>query len=262
MRNPVTVKEIKITKSTAELTGFTSYEELMSNERMLFKTISDKDLITLYKQIDKKESRFDISKLSKNEKIEACKNALTFQIKLHQAVPKPDITEVIVNNNLGFFLSGRSGISEGKGKIFYQTCDLKFIKDNNIELESNLSEVFSKKDMLIHLLRLNSFTPDIDKSGLITTAPKSMGKGGVILTKENKLIFMKTVLVISNSLNIEEDSDALEAKEIKNIKEFEHDGIIEEYPSFTREGLFFDEDSQSWLQEEYQERNLGMFKRV
>ncbi len=273
--NAVTVNKIKVTSKTLEVTGISSYEEILLKKSKLFNQQTDKQLTETYNKIHGnklKESNLSaFGDLTKEEKRTSCINALTFQLELTQKAQK-DETVTTGNSLQSHFLVGRANTNGDSPKYFWQTVTFQFCQEHEIEIGFNLSEYYGtlkengKGDCnyVVYLLRSNFTTiPEEElQDGLITYAPKTMGKGGDVLTFKDKLIFQKTELIMHESDNINDDIIALENKE-KSLF-IKHDGTIDysEVPTMQKQGALFNDEFQEWLQEEYASRNLKMQTKV
>jgi len=273
--NPVTVNKIKVTSKTLEVTGISSYEEILSKKSNLFSAQTDNQLKETYNKIHgSKLKESDLStfgELSKEEKRLSCINALTFQLELTQKAQR-DETVTTGNGLLSHFLVGRANTNSDSLKYFWQTVTFQFCQEHEIESGFNLSEYYAtlkengKGDCnyVIYLLRSNFTTiPEEElQDGLITYAPKTMGKGGDVLTYNDKLIFQKTELIMHESDNINNDVIKLETEE-KSLS-IKHNGTIDysEVPTMQKEGALFNNKFQEWLQEEYASRNLKMNTKI
>lgn len=273
---PVTVNKIKVTSKTAEVTGIASYEEILSKKSKLFSAQTDKQLTETYNKIhSNKLKESDLStfgELSKEDKRLACINALTFQLELTQKAQKDDSIVSSGNNHLSHFLMGRANTNGDSLKYFWQTTSFLYCQEHGIEAGFNFSEYYAtlkdnKKgdnNYMVYLLRTNFTKVEDDDliDGMIPYAPKTMGKGGDILTFKGKLIFQKTELIMHESDNVNDDIIALENKE-KSLS-IKHDGTIDysDVPQMQKIGALFNEEFQEWLQEEYASRNLKMQTKV
>lgn len=264
---PVTVQKIKVTSKTAEVTGIASYEEILSKKSKLFGQQTDKQLTETYNKIHggklKESDLGSFSELSKEDKRLACINALTFQLELTQKAQR-DESVVSSTNHLSYFLMGRANTNSDSLKYFWQTTTFQFCTTHGIESGFNLSEYYGGLGYVVYLLRTNFTTVSEDEmqDGLITYAPKTMGKGGDVLTFKDKLIFQKTELIMHESDNINDDIIELENKEKTAF--IKHDGTIDysDVPTMQKVGALFNDEFQEWLQEEYASRNLKMQTKV
>ena len=265
---PVTVQKVKVTSKTLEVTGLSSYEEILLKKSKLFGQQTDKQLTETYNKIHGgklKESDLSIfSELAKEDKRLACINALTFQLELTQKAQKDDSIVSSSNNHLSHFLMGRANTNGDSLKYFWQTTTFMFCQEHGIESGFNLSEYYGGLGYVTYLLRSNfTIIPEDElQDGLITYAPKTMGKGGDLLTFKNKLIFQKTELIMHESDNINDDIIELENKE--KAASIKHDGTIDysDIPQMQKVGALFNDEFQEWLQEEYASRNLKMQTKV
>ena len=276
MANPVIVQKIKVTSKTLELTGISSYEEILSKKSKLFSAQTDNQLKETYNKIHggklKESDLSSFNELSKEDKRSACINALTFQLELTQKAQKDDSVVSNSSNHLSHFLMGRVNTNGDSLKYFWQTTTFMFCQEHEIESGFNLSEYYAtlkengKGDCnyVVYLLRSNFTTiPEEElQEGLITYAPKTMGKGGDVLTFKDKLIFQKTELIMHESDNINNDVIKLETEE-KSLS-IKHNGTIDysEVPTMQKVGALFNDEFQEWLQEEYASRNLKMQTKV
>lgn len=265
---PVTVQKVKVTSKTLEVTGISSYEEILSKKSKLFSAQTDKQLTETYNKIHgnklKESDLGSFGELSKEDKRLACINALTFQLELTQKAQKDDSVVSSGNNHLSHFLMGRANTNGDSLKYFWQTTTFMFCQEHGIESGFNLSEYYGGMGYVVYLLRSNfTIVPEDEmQEGLITYSPKTMGKGGDVLTFKDKLIFQKTELIMHESDNINDDIIFLENKE--KAASIKHDGTIDysEVPSMQKVGALFNDEFQEWLQEEYASRNLKMQTKV
>ena len=266
--NPVTVNKIKVTSKTLEVTGISSYEEILSKKSKLFSAQTDKQLVETYNKIHggklKESDLSSFGELTKEEKRTSCINALTFQLELTQKAQKDDSVISNSNNHLSHFLMGRANTNGDSLKYFWQTTTFMFCQEHSIENGFNLSEYYGGLGYVVYLLRSNFTTiPEEElQEGLITYAPKTAGKGGDVLTFKDKLIFQKTELVMYESDNINDDIIELENKE--KAASIKHDGTIDysDVPTMQKVGALFNDEFQEWLQEEYASRNLKMNTKI
>lgn len=274
--NPVTVNKIKVTSKTLEVTGISSYEEILSKKSKLFSAQTDKQLSETYNKIHggklKESDLSSFGELTKEEKRNACINALTFQLELTQKAQRDETAISTGNSLLSHFLVGRANTNGDSLKYFWQTVTFQFCQEHEIESGFNISEYYgtlkdNKKgdaNYVVYLLRSNFTTIPEDElqEGLITYAPKTAGKGGDVLTFKDKLIFQKTELVMYESDNINDDIIELENKE--KAASIKHDGTIDysDVPTMQKVGALFNDEFQEWLQEEYASRNLKMNTKI
>ena len=274
--NAVTVNKIKVTSKTLEVTGISTYEEILSKKSKLFSAQTDKQLAETYNKIHSnklKESDLgSFGDLTKEDKRLACINALTFQLELTQKAQRDETIVTNSSNHLSHFLMGRANTNSDSLKYFWQTTTFMFCQEHGIQAGFNLSEYYATlveegkgdTNYVVYLLRTNFTTVEDEdvQDGLITLAPKTMGKGGDILTFKDKLIFQKTELVMYESDNINDDIIELENKE--KAASIKHDGTIDysDVPTMQKVGALFNDEFQEWLQEEYASRNLKMQTKV
>lgn len=274
--NTVIVNKIKVTSKTLDVTGISSYEEILLKKSKLFSAQTDKQLVETYNKIHGgklKESDLSVfSELAKEEKRTSCINALTFQLELTQKAQRDETAISTGNSLLSHFLVGRANTNGDSLKYFWQTVTFQFCQEHEIESGFNLSEYYGtlkengKGDCnyVVYLMRTN-FTeiPETElQEGFITYAPKTAGKGGDVLTFNNKLIFQKTELVMFESDNINDDLVELEGKE--KAASIKHNGTIDysDVPTMQKVGALFNDEFQEWLQEEYASRNLKMNTKI
>ena len=202
--HPVTVNKVKVTSKTADVTGISSYEEILSKKSKLFSAQTDKQLRETYNKIHggklKESDLSSFSELSKEERRLSCINALTFQLELTQKAQR-DETVTTGNGLLSHFLVGRANTNGDSLKYFWQTVTFQFCQEHSIKSGFNLSEYYGGLGYVVYLLRSNftSIPEEEMQDGLITYAPKTMGKGGDILTFKDKLILVTSTACASMS---------------------------------------------------------------
>lgn len=268
MNYPVKIQNIKITAPTKMVTGLSSYDEIVSKKTILFNKQSDAELINTYARIHgEKLNTSPIASLPKEEKRKACVNALTFQLELVQEVDRNSTGSQTIGtiNPLSIFLTGRSNTSSSTGlKYFWQVATFQNIQDNGFNINTDLSEHFANQNIFVYLLRTHSFKAITNAEGLITESPKRNTRGGNILTLNGNLIFQQVSFVIRESADINADVEQLQEVEKQNALDFTYNGVIDasEIPTEIKMGALFNDEFQSWLQEEYASRNLQMMTAI
>ena len=271
MQHSIKVSQIKVTEKTARLTKLSTVEEIIANQDGLFTGLQDAQLMELINDIYNgklKDSDINIiSALDTEGKRLHAVNALSFQPELIQESTRKQGDSANVNT-VGFFLKNRINVTNQTSlKYFWQTMDLATIIDLNITKDSNFSEIMKNQGYFTYILRTNSFNPEVNKDGMITSSPKRAGKGGDLLLKSEKLIFAKQDLVMQKFDSVEEYDelyDTVSAMESANTEEFKHDAVIDvvvnDIPVELRQkDGTFNPEFQTWLHESV---NVGLGNQV
>lgn len=266
-KNPVKVAAIKITSTTREYTGLETYEEVAEESASLFKKLNGTDLKNLviqkiYKGKLNEEQEKEIDGMSKEElRTHAIEN-LTFQLEVAQNYDRPDNSE---SKLISVFMGTRLNISESSNGIKKDWITTTFgnIQAQGIKLRTDLTQLYLEQGLLLYVMRRFTFDPEF-REGRIISSPYRAGKGGDILTKDDKLIFMKTECMFVNVDGEEEAVEAysaFEALEQLNRDEFKRpeDSTKERIafmsvPSETKDkNGYFNPEFEDWISEKYAE---------
>lgn len=269
MLYPVLISEIKATKKTARITGASNVQEFNQVKDSVFAGKSEKEIIELIDDVYNYKlahsQRTEILGLSKEAKIEHLINNMSFQMQFRQETPREKSEAV---NNVGFFLRGRLNVSNQVGsKVFYQTVTYEVIQAEKYDKVSDLSAAMAEQGVFVYLFRKNSFEPEVNKDGLIVSAPKTKGKGGNILCKTDpktglpRIIFQQTYILmekVKSPEQLEQLIATAEKAEKENNLEFKSDQEIDvvenEIPAMVRaENGTFAPAYQEWLQRQLSE---------
>ena len=263
MNYPIIVSEIKVSKKTAKLTKLNSFEDIVSQKDTLFSDLKEDKLMQLLNEIyNGKLNGADLEKvntMSQEEKRLHAIECFTFQAMLTQNVVK-DPEENTDTNTIGFFLGNRLNVSNTTSrKVYYQTMTFGIIEKYGIKTGSDFSKALQNHGYITYLFRQDSFVPKTrEKDGVevIVSSPKRPGAGKDILTKDGKIIFSHTDIVMRPFDSLEEYDEAIlkmGRAELHNKKAFKHDGtidsVINPVPEEGKVDGFFSAEFQEWIHE-------------
>lgn len=240
----VVASKIIVTRPSVALTGISSFQDLLDEKDSLFADKSESELLSIYNKQNPKvdaDSLNAFKALSKSEKRAKLVNELTVQIEFRQ-----DYEREGGNSNLWLFMERDNiGDTSSGSKVYYQTATLGRVEGFKLTEGGN----FTIKDKVVFLNQKTTSTPVI-ANGDVVSNPKRAGKGGNILTKVGKMLFLITELIISNKYSAEQ----LQEEEDENRMEMKHDGIIDadSVPSDERgDNGQRSSEYQSWLNKHY-----------
>lgn len=289
MIKSIMLTAINVTKKTAELTGFSTYDEIMDNQTKLFKAdkhasllVKTKKLYNNGKELDKKFIDI-IKEMSEGELRQLLIDSLTFQYVLEQKKEVDSASKKMSNiGNLRFRLNVGKDNGSSKVKSFYYTTDFGSLRDDveqGLELNCNFSDFALNKGLydmkeqdrvskFVFIKQYASIEPEI-KDGEIVSLLRTTGAGGNAILKDGLLTFLRKELIVEDTTpeNAPLQYAALAAFEVENVNDFkynEEDSIpAEDVPSDARDEFGQRSDDYiNWVAEHFAQRNQKVFSAV
>lgn len=284
----VMLVSINVTKKTAELTGYSSYEELLQNKTKLFKADKHASLLVKTKKLYNNGKELDakfiamLKEMSENDLRQTLIDSLTLQYVLEQ---KKEVDNAGTKmSNIGN-MRHRVNVGNSLGskvKSFYFTSDFASLVDDmetGLAVGSNFSDFCLTKglyDMIeqkrvpkfVFIKQYASVEPEI-KGGEILSLVRTVGSGGNAILKDGQLTFLRKELIVEDTTAEKQQLQyaALAAFEVANVEKYKYDESdsipAEDMPSDARDeyGQRSD-DYVNWLAETFQERNQKVFAAV
>lgn len=270
--NHVIVAGIKPSKKTVSVTGLSSLEDIIQEK---FETLTKQDLLTKCKFIMGKGDENIIQFLAKQDVVSLRKiflNSLTFQIELQQRAENSQP----FNASLAMMSKHRLDVNTGNGvKREWLTVTYGNICEMNLQAGDDFTKyaveegfdfegLGNTKSYFVFIQRLLGYEPKIVDDKIIS-APKTKGKGGAIITKDNKPLFYKSNLVFIPVKDDEEFNkfyQDYQKQEIENTKAFEGDGEITDYPPMNKTEDGFSEEFQQFIHVLFQTQHNEMLSKV
>lgn len=289
MIKSIMLTAINVTKKTAELTGFSTYDEIVANQNKLFKSdkhasllVKTKKLYNNGKELDKKFIDI-IKEMSEGELRQLLIDSLTFQYVLEQKKEVDSASKKMSNiGNLRFRLNVGKDNGSSKVKSFYYTTDFGSLLEDveaGLTVDCNFSEfalnqgLYDMKEQdrvpkFVFIKQYASVEPEI-KDGEIVSLLRTTGAGGNAILKDGLLTFLRKELIVEDTTpeHAPLQYAALAAFEVENVNEYkynEEDSIpAEDVPSDARDEFGQrSDDYVNWVAEHFAQRNQKVFSAV
>lgn len=289
MMKSIMLTAINVTKKTAELTGFSTYDEIVANQNKLFKAdkhasllVKTKKLYNNGKELDKKFIDI-IKEMSEGELRELLINSLTFQYVLEQKKEVDSASKKMSNiGNLRFRLNVGKDNGSSKVKSFYYTTDFGSLLEDveaGLTVDCNFSDFALNKGLydmkeqdrvpkFVFIKQYSSVEPEI-KDGEIVSLLRTTGAGGNAILKNGLLTFLRKELIVedTNAETAPLQYAALAAFEVDNVNEYKYDEAdsipAEDVPSDARDEFGQRSDEYiNWVAEHFAQRNQKVFSAV
>lgn len=264
--NQVILTGIILSKKTKKVTKIENFEELYSKRNLLFKEDTKDTLITKLKYVYGDKVK-DFGSEDKTELRNLLINSLIVRYELSQR------SEGTKDDNSNFkFLQNRINIGtfSSGNKRYWQNVDFKTVIDDfndGLKIGDSISQFYietgfivndERKPVFLFIERLTSTIATVE-DGNVVSRVKRKNKTSGALTKEGKLLFTHTNLVLK-PVNDEVEYGMMYSvyaqQEQDNITEFKHDGEYDLSPEIYSVNGGYDDEFQNELNTLYQELNL------
>lgn len=211
---PIIVSDVRLTKPTMAIAGVNTWSDLVTNQAILFKNLTDEQLlekivVELHKNKLKAVQVKQLSDFSKEQKRQYLINNLSVTIELTQDIERVDSGESAddpfnanLSRTLKVFMSSRLNITDSSNttKYHFQTSTVENALNLDVGVGVKLDETLAEQGIFAYIARVHSYKPEVNPEGYIVSAPKRAGKDGDILTKDGNLIFMHTRFILQEGL--------------------------------------------------------------
>lgn len=264
--NQVILTGIVLSKKTKKVTKIENFEELYSKRNLLFKEDTKDTLITKLKYVYGDKVK-DFGSEDKTELRNLLINSLIVRYELSQR------SEGVKDDNSNFkFLQNRINIGtfSSGNKRHWQNVDFRtVINDFNdgLKIGDSISQFYietgfivndERKPVFLFIEKLTSTIATVE-DGNVVSRVKRKNKTSGALTKEGKLLFTHTNLVlkpVNDEVEYGMMCSVYAQQEQDNITEFKHDGEYELSPEVYSLNGGYDDEFQNELNTLYQELNL------
>ncbi len=264
--NQVILTGIILSKKTKKVTKIENFEELYSKRNLLFKEDTKDTLITKLKYVYGDKVK-DFGSEDKTELRNLLINSLIVRYELSQR------SEGVKDDNSNFkFLQNRINIDtfSSGNKRYWQNVDFKTVIDDfndGLKIGDSISQFYietgfivndERKPVFLFIKRLTSTIATVE-DGNVVSRVKRKNKTSGALTKEGKLLFTHTNLVlkpVNNEVEYGMMYSVYAQQEQDNITEFKHDGEYDLSPETYSLDGGYDDEFQNELNTLYQELNL------
>jgi hypothetical protein len=262
---PVIVNDLRLTKKTKALTNLESYNELVEKKDTLFSKKSDAEIMQLLTEeiyggkLNRAQLR-DLQSMTAKQRLEHLQGQLTITTELIQQ-RESQRTDSKLGKTFNLFMGSRLNVGRNESsKYAYQTTTLNEAVAMGLVIGQNFTEMLAERKVFVYIYRVRSFEPEFVGDN-VNTSPMRAGKGGDVLRKDGKLLFLLTQLVIEPNMNEAEISktfDELYKEETDNEIAFAHtpghEISSDDIPAEARDDKgSFSADFQNWLNETYNE---------